>query len=91
MECSSLLLHNLNASDDMEKSILLTDKLQSLSLIQPKYDTSQNSFQQTESFILNDNLSLKQHTEQMKRAVRIAVARSTRDSKIIARRQGLKY
>jgi hypothetical protein len=60
-------------------------------LYSSKFETSQNSFGRTESFVLNDNLSLKQHTEQMKKAIQIAIARSKRDSKIITRRDAHKY
>jgi hypothetical protein len=57
-----------------------------------KFESSYNSFeQQTESFLLNDSLSLKHHTEQMKKAIQTAVAKSKRDTKVINRRDAHNY
>ena len=92
-ETSSLLLRNLNAATEWEKSILLSNKSSTFnsfgnvrSHYSSKVDPSRNSLEKSESFLLSDNRSLRQHTEQMKRSIKIAVARAARDSNVAARR-----
>ncbi|CAF2785732.1 unnamed protein product [Rotaria sp. Silwood2] len=97
----SLLLHNLHASMEWEKSSYIPDNryditnktksphffetLQSQYL--SKFNTSHHLFEQSEAFLSNDHLSLKQHTEFLKKSIKISVARAARDSHAVARRK----
>jgi hypothetical protein len=108
IECSSLLLHNLYASNEWEKSIIIqnmpsdqsdvSDKTKPNNNVDAfrleyssKFDTSRNSFEQSESFLLSNSSPLKQQTKRMKKSTRISVAKSTRGSNTIARRNAHKH
>ncbi len=51
-----------------------------------KLDANSHFFERSESILSNTNISLREQTEQMKRSVQIAIARSTRNSNIATRR-----
>lgn len=51
-----------------------------------KLDSSSPFFERSESILSNTNFSLRDQTEQMKRSVQIAMARSNRNSSLAARR-----
>ncbi|CAF0720529.1 unnamed protein product [Rotaria sordida] len=101
----SLLLHNHNASIEWEKSSFfpdekydITNPTKSSNVFQTfqlrylsKLDPSRHLFEQNESFVSNDHLSLKQHTEILKKSIKISVARAARDSRVVARRKTQLY
>lgn len=102
---SSLLMHDLNASNEWEKSMIFPDiyaksitrckpvrNLQSFLLRYPsEVKSNSHLFQRSESTLSNKNLTLRQETQRMKQLVQIAVAKSTRDSNIAARRASRRH
>ena len=82
-------------NNNHEESINRSKPLQNLDsfLIQypSKIDGSSHLFERSESTLSNKNLTLKQETERMKKSVRIAVAKSTRDFNITARRASRRH
>lgn len=78
---------------NFEESINRNKSLQNLDALMMRYplktDGSSHLFERSESTLSNKNLTLKQQTERMKQSVRIAVAKSTRDFNIAARRAAL--
>jgi hypothetical protein len=102
LETPSLLLHNLNGLTEWEKSLIFPinmnkrKELNAFEAIRSQYksklDTpSRNPFKRSESFLLDDKVPLKKHTEQMKNSIQIAIKRAARDSNIIARRDAHIY
>ncbi|CAF0873420.1 unnamed protein product [Rotaria sp. Silwood1] len=101
----SLLLHNLNASMEWEKSIYIPDKKYDIrnktklpnvfetlqSQYSSKFNTSHHLFEKSESLLSNNHLSLKQQTEVLKKSIKISVARAARDSHVAARRKAQHY
>lgn len=99
-------MHDLNASNTWERSTVFNNNyeesmidrskplknLDSFLIRYPsKIDGSSPLFERSESTLSNKNLTLKQETERMKKSVRIAVAKSTRDFNIAARRVSLRH
>jgi hypothetical protein len=93
-------MHNLNASNEWEKSLIFpnnrfgrSNKTRSLKTFDnlrgrysSRFDTSHNSSTETESFVLSDSSFSKQHTKQMKNPNKTAVIKPARDSKMVIRR-----
>jgi hypothetical protein len=98
IDSSSLLTHNLNASMEWGKSIILLNTAKSLDTFEKrrfeyslKRDRRSALFDQTDSILLSNSLSLKQYSERMKTSIQVAVARAARDSHTAARRDTHAY
>ena len=101
----NLLIHDLNASNEWEQSMIFSDmydksitrckpirNLESFLLRYPlEVQSNSQLFQRSESSLSNKNLTLKQQTEVMRQSIQIAVAKSTRDFNIAARRAARRY
>lgn len=97
---TNLLLHQMNESSANDKINSIRNKQNSAlnkakssntvenfqSEYSPKVNINQKPSEHTEKYLVTHARSLQRETEQMKKSIKIAVAKAARDSNIVARR-----